>query len=63
MSGMVLEVRGVKRRRKERKNPVRVATTICMCTPKGSACTPLGPISSTYCILLSLFHTQRLIDR
>ena len=52
-----------KEEEKREKTPVRVATTFCLCTPKGSARTPLGPISSTYCILLLLFHTQRLIDR
>ena len=52
-----------KEEEKREKTPVRVATTFCLCTPKGSARTPLGPISSTYCILLLLFRTQRLIDR
>jgi hypothetical protein len=53
-----------KRSKEEEKReitPVRAATTFCL--PMGSARTLLGPISSTYCILLLLFRTQRLIDR
>ena len=32
-----------KEEEKREKTPVRVATTFCLCTPKGSARTPLGP--------------------
>ena len=36
-----------KERKKEReKTPLRVATTLCLRTPKGSACTPLIPTDS-----------------